>query len=215
MEVPGTRMSAEDTATGIALTFATTPRQSEELRERVRTMVEMHNRHHGMGGGEHAAHVGGSGTGHGGDTPHRMPPPSRAAVEEVENGARIVVTPNDPADLNELRSTVRAHAEAMREGRCGTTGSAAGRSPRERVSGAADRERTRGSPAHGDAASHELRDLGPNQAYVGIGIGVDPNTSSSMASAHVPHAGATGTGSGEPTVPKKAQPDRAPDQPPP
>jgi hypothetical protein len=49
-----------------------------------------------------------------------MPPPSRAAVRDVEGGARIVVTPNDPADLDRLRSAVRMHAEHMREsGTCG------------------------------------------------------------------------------------------------
>jgi hypothetical protein len=130
MDVPGTKLSAADTASGEALTFTTTPDQAATLRERVRSMVAMHDQHHAAGdsghmehgqgammgtGGEHGAH----GAGMGGMA---MPPPSRAVVEDVENGARLVVTPNDPADLQKLQSTVKSHAERMQQEGCSMMG---------------------------------------------------------------------------------------------
>lgn len=117
LDVPGTKVAAADTADGEAITFTTTPEHADELRSRVRAMADMHNRHHaeaapGAGGGMHAEHGG-----------MHMPPPSRAAVEDVENGARVVVTPTDPQDLQKLQSTVRMHAEHMQQqGGCGMMG---------------------------------------------------------------------------------------------
>jgi hypothetical protein len=51
-----------------------------------------------------------------------MPPPSRASVEDLPNGARITVTPNDAADLQRLQSTIRAHAEHMQQHGCAMMG---------------------------------------------------------------------------------------------
>ena len=127
MTVPGTQVSATDTATGEALAFSTTsPDQVSELRSRVRAMADMHNQHHsgdtgsmGQGGmGE------GQGTGMGGDTSGmHMPPPSTATVEDTDTGARLVVTPKDPTQLTQLQSTVRSHAEMMQQqGSCGMMG---------------------------------------------------------------------------------------------
>jgi hypothetical protein len=107
MTVPGTVVNAADTANGEALTFTTTaPDQVAELRIRVHAMANMHNQHHGgMGGGER---MGGM----------MMPPPSRAWVEDVENGARISMTPNDLTDLQKLQSAVRMHAAHMQQHGC-------------------------------------------------------------------------------------------------
>lgn len=69
----------------------------------------------GSGGGMPEEH-GGSGA-DGMESKH-MPPPSRATVEDVPNGAQITVTPNDPADLSRLQSTVREHAQHMQEHGC-------------------------------------------------------------------------------------------------
>ena len=122
MAVPGTQLAVADTADGEAVTFTTSPDRAAELRGRVHAMADMHNRHHqaGMesmhGGMQHGGMMGGSkGPAGGGDAMPMMPPPSRAAVEDVEGGARLVVTPNAPADLDRLRSTVRMHAEHMRQ----------------------------------------------------------------------------------------------------
>ena len=123
MAVPGTQLAATDTEDGEAVTFTTSPDQASELRARVHAMADMHNRHHqagatdGMHGGmPHGGAMGGGSMGSGGGGPMgMMPPPSRAAVEDVVGGARLVVTPNDPADLEALRSAVRMHSERMQQ----------------------------------------------------------------------------------------------------
>jgi hypothetical protein len=139
MNVPGTKVSAEDTATGAAFTFTTTPDQVQALRDRVSAMAEMHNRHHaamgehgsmqgsaGAGGmhgdaqgsaGMHGSMHGGAGT-EGGAEGMGMPVAARASAEDVDGGARLVLTPNDPADLPKLQSMVRAHAEHMEQSGC-------------------------------------------------------------------------------------------------
>jgi hypothetical protein len=117
MSVPGTKLAAADTSTGEAITFTTTPDQAAALRERVHAMADVHNRHHASGDADH----GGMGGMHGGWMmgDMQMPPPSRAAVEDLPDGARIIVTPNDPADLDRLQKTVRMHAEHMQQHGCG------------------------------------------------------------------------------------------------
>lgn len=123
MAVPGTTVSAQDTPSGEAVTFATSSSQVDELRRRVRAMADMHNSHHaggeaqGMGHGamDHGMMRGGGM--HGGGT--TMPPASRARVDDVEGGARLDVTPRDPAAVEQLRSAVRTHVEHMQKDGCG------------------------------------------------------------------------------------------------
>jgi hypothetical protein len=116
MDLPGTQLTAADTATGEALTFTTTPDQTAALRERVRALAAMHDQHGATRGSGTTA----SGRGGMGGMP--MPPPSHTTVEDVDNGARMVVTPNDPADLAKLQSTVKMHAEHMQQMGCGPMG---------------------------------------------------------------------------------------------
>lgn len=124
MSVPGTEVAAEDTASGEAVTFTTrSADQVPALRERVHAMADMHNAHHAGGdaghGGMHGMHGGmGGGTSGGGMEGMEMPPPSQATVEDLPDGARILVSPKDPADLERLQSTVRRHATHMREHGC-------------------------------------------------------------------------------------------------
>lgn len=119
--VPGTQVAAVDTEGGVSLVF-TTSSDPEELRRRVRAMADLHNQHHAGGG--HAGMMGGGTMGHGGMMGHggaqaTMPPPARATVEDVESGARLVLTPADEADLDALRAHVHEHAaEMQRTGRC-------------------------------------------------------------------------------------------------
>ncbi|BDG05185.1 hypothetical protein AMOR_41810 [Anaeromyxobacter oryzae] len=113
MDVPGTKVSAADTASGEALTFTTTTDQAAALRARVHAMADMHNLHHASGEAGHAPMAGGGRPG------MTMPPPSRAAVEDLPDGARIEVTPNDPADVQRLQAAVREHAAQMQEHGCG------------------------------------------------------------------------------------------------
>lgn len=145
MAVPGTRVAAVDTADGVALAF-TTSGDAEELRRRVRAMAEMHNQHHageaaaadqgsmhggmmhgggmmggGMGGSGAGSGgtMGGTGGGHGRSHEGMMPPPARAAVEDVDGGARIVLTPFSAGEVSSLRAHVHEHAtEMQRSGAC-------------------------------------------------------------------------------------------------
>lgn len=123
MAVPGTQVAASDMPDGEAVWFTTAPERIPELRSRVRAMADLHNRQHAGGGAEQMGGMmmggGMMGGGMSGMGASMMPPPSRAAVEDVDGGARLVVTANDPADLDRLRSTVRMHAQHMQEtGRC-------------------------------------------------------------------------------------------------
>ena len=121
MAVAGTQVSAADTSTGEALTFRTTsPDQVGELRTRVRAMADMHNQHHGPGGMHEAMHQnGGMMSGGGAMANMPMPPPSTAKVEDTDAGARLVLTPTDPAQMAQLQSAVRGHADMMQKGGCG------------------------------------------------------------------------------------------------
>jgi hypothetical protein len=126
MAVPGAQIAAADTPDGESIMFTTSPDRAAELRARVHAMADMHNRHHQGGGMEgmrdgmqHGGMMMGDGS-TGGSVPgaHHMammPPPSHATVEDIDNGARIILTPNDPGDLEKLRSAVRVHADHMRD----------------------------------------------------------------------------------------------------
>jgi hypothetical protein len=39
--------------------------------------------------------------------------PSHAAVEDVDGGARVTVTADDPSDLQRLQTSIRSHVERM------------------------------------------------------------------------------------------------------
>jgi hypothetical protein len=112
MTVPGTQVAAADTATGGVLTFTTTsPDQVAELRSRVRAMADMHNHHHSAEGG--------MGSGDGDGTAMSVPPVSTAAVEDTDQGARMVLTPTDASQVPDLQRIAREHAALMQaQGRC-------------------------------------------------------------------------------------------------
>ena len=118
MTVPGTKVSAVDSANGETLVFTTTD-DVAALRTRVRSMADMHNQHHaagGMHGGMMGGGMMGSGKGMAGKV--KMPP-SNATVSDVDGGASITLTPVTPADLPQLQAAVRAHATQMQQDGCG------------------------------------------------------------------------------------------------
>ena len=122
MNVSGTKVSAIDAANGETLVFTTTG-DIAALRSQVRSMAEMHNQHQaagkthdGMMGGGMTGGMMGSGKGMEGKM---MMPPSKATVVDVENGASIALTPIAPADLHQLQTAVRAHAQHMQQNGCG------------------------------------------------------------------------------------------------
>lgn len=145
MHVQGTQVAAEDTQDGVALLF-TTSGDVAELRKRVHHLAERHqmqmsNRdpnaapgamgpHSPMGPGPMGPHgqmgPGAAGAGHAmghghamGDEPKGMHAvPSTARVEDIDRGARIVLTPVDAGKLAELRAHARERAAHMAAGHC-------------------------------------------------------------------------------------------------
>lgn len=122
MKVPGTAVSVADTEGGVALVFTTSTGDVAELRRRVHQVAEMHNRHHSggmMSGGMHDGGTGEHPMGRGGGmmSPGMMIG-SAATAEDVEGGARIVLAPKDPSQLDALRRHVHGHAERMSHGEC-------------------------------------------------------------------------------------------------
>jgi hypothetical protein len=123
MNVPGTKVSAVDSANAETLVFTTTD-DVAALRTRVHRMAEMHNQHH-VDGGTHGGMMGGGmmgggmmGSGKGMEGKVKMPP-SNATVTDVDSGASIALTPLASADLPQLQAAVRAHATRMQQNGCG------------------------------------------------------------------------------------------------
>jgi hypothetical protein len=120
MFVAGTTVQAKDTSDGMAMMFTTTG-DVAELRRRVRVMADHMNAHssgagggtgmHGMGMGPDA----GTGMIGGGMMGGGMMPATHAQVEDVDHGARLTVTPADPAKLNEMRQHMKQHAQMMNQ----------------------------------------------------------------------------------------------------
>ena len=99
MQVPGTSVTATDVEGGIALNFTTTDaNEVPDLQQRVHRVAAMHNERHGQGSA-------------------RMPAVT-AVTEDIPGGARVVIAPKDPAQLDEVRARVRSHAAQMAEGQC-------------------------------------------------------------------------------------------------
>ena len=49
---------------------------------------------------------------------HGQMMPGTIKHEPIENGARVTLTPKDPAKLADFRSQVRTHVERMQKGEC-------------------------------------------------------------------------------------------------
>jgi hypothetical protein len=127
----GVEVAADDTDTGVALTFTTPSGDVDDLRRRVRHMAQMYEMHEGgrgmmwrhmhSGGGPGPGPHGpgmGMGPGMGGMHGRGPLPPVEATVEEVDRGARIILQPKDSAQLDALRERVRMHRARMQTGEC-------------------------------------------------------------------------------------------------
>lgn len=102
MKVPGTTVAATEVEGGVGLAFTTTTGDVAELRKRVRSMAEMHNKPGGvmmMDGG-------------------MKMPAATASVEDGEGGAQLILKPKDPAQLGTLREHARMKAQGMADGEC-------------------------------------------------------------------------------------------------
>jgi hypothetical protein len=126
LALPDAQMVSEVTADGVALVFRTTGGgDPAELRARVHQMAERHNEAQvpaedlaaksetagdGMASAEGA---------HGMDMHGAAREvPSRAAVEDIAGGARVVFTPADPAKVGLLREQIRLHGKEMASTNC-------------------------------------------------------------------------------------------------
>jgi hypothetical protein len=120
-----------DVDNGVALTFTTKTGDVDELRQRVRRMAEMYAARSSRRE-MHWQAMGRGGMGPGGGGPGRMMgaenkgamgrrgpmPAADTKVEEVEGGARIVLTPKDSSQLKALREHAHWHQQRMQSGEC-------------------------------------------------------------------------------------------------
>ena|SRR5687768_15202001 len=104
LALPGAQLRSEVTADGVALVFTTSGGDGAELRDRVQRMADRHN------AAAPAVEP---------DAAGKKAPASRAAVEEISGGARVVFTPADPAQVGVLREHIRVHGKEMAEAGCG------------------------------------------------------------------------------------------------
>ncbi len=129
LALPGAQIRSEVTADGVALVFTTGGGDPAELRDRVQRMADRHNAAQapaaepdGAGGaaGEKSGGMTSTEGAHGMDMHGAARSvPSRAAVEEIAGGARVVFTPSDPAQVGMLREQIRVHGKDMASTGCG------------------------------------------------------------------------------------------------
>jgi len=101
MNLQGTSATITDTATGIAVSITTKPENVAELQKRVEKMAAMHS-----GETSSPAMMQGQMT------------PGTVKYEALKDGAKLTLTPKDPAKLAEFRTQVRAHVQSMQKGEC-------------------------------------------------------------------------------------------------
>ncbi len=125
--IAGTSVTVEDTDTGASLVFVTTG-DAAELRTRVAAMAAAHNEQHSAmgplptgdepgGGHDHHAHHDMAAHQHAGDTGGLVGVHSGARAEEIRDGARLIFVVA-PADLAQLQSELRTHAQHLSAGTC-------------------------------------------------------------------------------------------------
>lgn len=101
LEVPGTSVTVEDTATGAALVFVTTG-DTAELGKRASAFAEMHNKHDGPA-----------------DAMGMMFPQAwNAKAVAIEGGARVELDAETPDGVGALQSELRMHAHHLNGGSC-------------------------------------------------------------------------------------------------
>lgn len=124
--VQGAEIVVSDTEGGVALTCTTGAANLSEVRTRVRNLARMYDMHRGNRsmmwhrmGGEGMAQ--GEGMAHGSGTAMEdsgLMPAASSTVTNTDDGARIELRPNDPAQLEALRQHIRSHQQRMQSGEC-------------------------------------------------------------------------------------------------
>lgn len=126
--VEGAEVAVSDTDEGAALTFTTKQGDVAALRARARYLARMYE----AGGHHHMMwrRMGGPGRGHGhGMGPRGQHHPGmrgdvaalgdvRTTVTDVEDGARLELTPADASEVERLREAARRHQQRMSTGGC-------------------------------------------------------------------------------------------------
>jgi len=133
MGVPGTAVATSNVPGGVALAFTTPKGDIMELRAHVRGMADMHNASgttmmaslrgpnnaSAPNASDKVADTACGGMGMSGGT---MMPPASASVVDIDGGARLILTPKDPAQLVALRQHASICASRMQHGQCGIMG---------------------------------------------------------------------------------------------
>lgn len=107
--VQGASIAYEEIPAGARLTLTAPPDKLEDLRQRTRDAAAMWGPGQRLGAGHDGKHGDG---GHHGLKAMQMPPADGRA-RDVEQGARIDLTPQDPNDLAVLRTKVQARAREL------------------------------------------------------------------------------------------------------
>lgn len=103
MKVTGADIATADTKDGVAITFtAKSAENVAEVQKRVEQMSKMHDSMSGMPMMQ-------------GTTPMAA---FTSKYEKSKEGARLTLTPKNPADLKEFRTRVAAHVDQMKKGDC-------------------------------------------------------------------------------------------------
>lgn len=112
--VPETRIAIEELPDRVVLAFTTSSDRVPALRSRVADQAAQSGpeKHEGPG------HDGMHGASHGHGLRLWDMPASRAIVEEIPEGARLHVTPLDPAELGALRAALRGRVRALEDKDC-------------------------------------------------------------------------------------------------
>lgn len=108
VQVPGTTVTANDVAGGTALEFKTSADHIAEMRERVRDIAAVYN-HHDAGDPLDSTPAPAQGTNSERVHHDLGMPVGSASVEEISGGARLILRPDDPAQLQALRERARIH----------------------------------------------------------------------------------------------------------
>jgi hypothetical protein len=102
MHLPGAKVEVLDTADGVALTLTADAGSVDELRRRVQFLVSRHNERFDK------LRV----------MPHARILAGKATYEEVPNGAKLMLVPRDPAQLEAFRTQVHERVERLQGGDC-------------------------------------------------------------------------------------------------
>lgn len=98
MRQEGVQVVYEDTADGAAMSFTTDPDRVVDLQARVAKMADKHNEPRPHRAPEHVAHS--------------------ARADNTATGAKLIMTPADPAELEGLRKHVRDRVDQIQRGEC-------------------------------------------------------------------------------------------------